>query len=51
MCSFYCELYVLGRDGMRFYTKIKTVTTTWISPAESHKAKVSTWEGATNRDL
>ena len=49
--SFYGDLYVLGRDGMRFYTQIKTVTTKWISPAESHEAKVSTWEGTINRDL
>ncbi|MDR2695589.1 MAG: CoA-acylating methylmalonate-semialdehyde dehydrogenase [Deltaproteobacteria bacterium] len=49
--SFYGDLYVLGRDGMRFYTKIKTVTTKWISPAESQEAKVSTWEGTINRAL
>jgi malonate-semialdehyde dehydrogenase (acetylating)/methylmalonate-semialdehyde dehydrogenase len=49
--SFYGDLYVLGRDGMRFYTQIKTVTTKWVSPAESHEAKVSTWEGTINRDL
>ncbi|MCL2122894.1 MAG: aldehyde dehydrogenase family protein, partial [Desulfovibrionaceae bacterium] len=49
--SFYGDLYVLGRDGMRFYTQIKTVTTKWVSPAESQEAKVSTWEGTINRDL
>ena len=49
--SFYGDLYVLGRDGMRFYTRTKTVTTKWISPAESQEAKVSTWEGTINRDL
>ncbi|MDR1856261.1 MAG: CoA-acylating methylmalonate-semialdehyde dehydrogenase [Desulfovibrio sp.] len=49
--SFYGDLHVLGRDGMRFYTKIKTVTTKWVSPAESQEAKVSTWEGTINRDL
>jgi malonate-semialdehyde dehydrogenase (acetylating)/methylmalonate-semialdehyde dehydrogenase len=49
--SFYGDLHVLGRDGLRFYTKIKTVTTKWVSPAESQKAKVSTWEGTINRDL
>jgi len=49
--SFYGDLYVLGRDGMRFYTQIKTVTTKWISPAESQEAKVSTWEGTINREL
>jgi malonate-semialdehyde dehydrogenase (acetylating)/methylmalonate-semialdehyde dehydrogenase len=49
--SFYGDLYVLGRDGMRFYTQLKTVTTKWVSPAESHEAKVSTWEGTINRAL
>jgi malonate-semialdehyde dehydrogenase (acetylating)/methylmalonate-semialdehyde dehydrogenase len=49
--SFYGDLHVLGRDGMRFYTQVKTVTTKWVSPAESLEAKVSTWEGTINRDL
>lgn len=49
--SFYGDLHVLGRDGMRFYTKTKTVTTKWVSPAESQQAKVSTWEGTINRAL
>jgi malonate-semialdehyde dehydrogenase (acetylating)/methylmalonate-semialdehyde dehydrogenase len=49
--SFYGDLHVLGRDGLRFYTKVKTVTTRWISPAESQQARVSTWEETINRDL
>ena len=49
--SFYGDLHVLGRDGLRFYTQVKTVTTKWISPAESREAKVSTWEGTINRAL
>jgi malonate-semialdehyde dehydrogenase (acetylating)/methylmalonate-semialdehyde dehydrogenase len=48
---FYGDLHCLGRDGMKFYTKVKTVTTKWISPAESQEAKVSTWEGTINRQL
>ena len=49
--SFFGDLHVLGRDGLRFYTQIKTVTTKWVSPDESHAAKVSTWEGTINREL
>jgi malonate-semialdehyde dehydrogenase (acetylating)/methylmalonate-semialdehyde dehydrogenase len=49
--SFYGDLHCLGRDGLRFYTQTKTVTTKWISPEESHQAKVSTWEGTINREL
>lgn len=49
--SFFGDLHVLGRDGMRFYTQIKTVTTKWVSPGESQQAKVSTWEGTVNREI
>ncbi len=49
--SFYGDLHCLGRDGLRFYTQIKTVTTKWVSPAESQEARVSTWEGTINREL
>ena len=49
--SFFGDLHCLGRDGLRFYTQTKTVTTKWVSPSESHQARVSTWEGTINRDL
>lgn len=49
--SFFGDLHCLGRDGLRFYTQTKTVTTKWVSPSESHQAKVSTWEGTINRVL
>lgn len=49
--SFYGDLHCLGRDGLRFYTQIKTVTTKWVSPEESQEARVSTWEGTINREL
>lgn len=49
--SFFGDLHCLGRDGLRFYTKIKTVTTKWVSPTESQEARVSTWEGTINREL
>jgi malonate-semialdehyde dehydrogenase (acetylating)/methylmalonate-semialdehyde dehydrogenase len=49
--SFFGDLHCLGRDGLRFYTRVKTVTTKWISPEESQEARVSTWEGTINRQL
>ena len=49
--SFFGDLHCLGRDGLRFYTQVKTVTTKWISPEESQEARVSTWEGTINRKL
>ena len=49
--SFFGDLHCLGRDGLRFYTQVKTVTTKWVSPLESQEARVSTWEGTINREL
>ncbi|MDR0548513.1 MAG: CoA-acylating methylmalonate-semialdehyde dehydrogenase [Deltaproteobacteria bacterium] len=49
--SFFGDLHCLGRDGLRFYTRVKTVTTKWISPEESQEARVSTWEGTINKQL
>lgn len=49
--SFFGDLHCLGRDGLRFYTRTKSVTTKWVSPTESESAQVSTWEGTINRTL
>ncbi len=50
--SFFGDLHCLGRDGVKFYTQTKTVTTKWPSPEElSDQDKVSTWEGTINREL
>ncbi|MBI4806468.1 MAG: CoA-acylating methylmalonate-semialdehyde dehydrogenase [Desulfovibrio sp.] len=49
--SFFGVVHTLGREGLRFYTRVKTVTTKWVSPEESGVGKVSTWEGTINRDL
>jgi malonate-semialdehyde dehydrogenase (acetylating)/methylmalonate-semialdehyde dehydrogenase len=49
--SFFGDMHCLGRDGLRFYTESKTVTTKWVSPGESQEARVSTWEGTINRAL
>jgi malonate-semialdehyde dehydrogenase (acetylating)/methylmalonate-semialdehyde dehydrogenase len=50
--SFFGDLHCLGRDGLRFYTRTKTVTAKWPSPEEANEAsQVCTWEGTINREL
>ncbi|MHB1314902.1 MAG: CoA-acylating methylmalonate-semialdehyde dehydrogenase, partial [Christensenellales bacterium] len=44
--SFFGDLHVLGKDGLRFYTESKVVTTRWFDEEECKKSKVSTWDGA-----
>ena len=44
--SFFGDLHVLGRDGYRFFTRAKTVTTHWFDE-KAGKRKVGTWEGST----
>lgn len=43
--SFFGDLHTLGKDGVKFYTEAKVVTTTWFNQ-ESEKAKVDTWDGS-----
>lgn len=46
--SFYGDQHVLGLDGVRFYTRAKTVTKHWYH--EMSRAKnVDTWEGTVER--
>ncbi len=44
--SFFGDLHVLGKDGILFFTRAKTVTSHWFSE-ESSKRAVGTWEGST----
>jgi malonate-semialdehyde dehydrogenase (acetylating)/methylmalonate-semialdehyde dehydrogenase len=44
--SFFGDLHTLGKDGLRFYTESKVVTTRWFNEDEIKKTKVSTWDGA-----
>ena len=46
--SFFGDLHVLGKDGVRFYTRAKTVTKHWYDESSRHKT-VSTWEGTVER--
>jgi len=47
--SFFGDQHVLGLDGVRFYTRAKTVTKHWYDE-HSKKHSVSTWEGTVERD-
>ncbi len=44
--SFFGDLHVLGKDGVRFYTETKAVTTKWFDEAEEAKTTVDTWDGS-----
>jgi malonate-semialdehyde dehydrogenase (acetylating)/methylmalonate-semialdehyde dehydrogenase len=44
--SFFGDLHVMGTDGVRFFTELKTVTAHWFSEEELREAKVlNTWDG------
>lgn len=46
--SFFGDQHVLGLDGVRFYTRAKTVTKHWYDE-HSHKNEMDTWEGTVER--
>lgn len=46
--SFFGDQHVLGIDGVRFYTRAKTVTKHWFDE-HSRKRTVDTWEGTVER--
>jgi len=43
--SFFGDLHCLGKDGMRFYTESKCVTTRWFDEEEMKRDKVDSWDG------
>lgn len=43
--SFFGDNHVLGKDGYKFYTEAKVVTTRWFDDVEKESTKVSTWDG------
>ncbi len=43
--SFIGDLHCLGKDGYRFYTETKVVTSRWFDQEEQNKKTVSTWDG------
>ena len=43
--SFFGDLHCLGKDGVRFYTKTKSVTTHWFDEEDLKAEKISSWDG------
>lgn len=43
--SFFGDLHCLGKDGLRFYTESKCVTTRWFDEEELKREKVDSWDG------
>lgn len=43
--SFIGDLHCLGKDGFRFYTETKVVTTRWFDEEQSKSTHVTTWDG------
>ncbi len=44
--SFFGDLHVLGKDGVRFFTETKAITTKWFDEEEMKKTVVDTWDGS-----
>ena len=47
--SFFGDLHALGKDGVRFFTETKAVTSRWFDDAEMKQQKVDTWDGTITR--
>ena len=47
--SFFGDLHALGKDGIRFFTETKAVTSRWFDEAEMKQHKIDTWDGTINR--
>lgn len=43
--SFFGDLHCLGKDGYRFYTESKVVTSHWFDEEEGRSTVTSTWDG------
>jgi malonate-semialdehyde dehydrogenase (acetylating) / methylmalonate-semialdehyde dehydrogenase len=41
--SFFGDLHCLGKDGVRFYTEIKSVTSRWFDEEEMKRTKLCGW--------
>ena len=44
--SFFGDLHVLGKDGVKFFTETKCITTRWFDEEEMKRTKVDTWDGS-----
>jgi malonate-semialdehyde dehydrogenase (acetylating)/methylmalonate-semialdehyde dehydrogenase len=43
--SFFGDLHTLGKDGVRFFTESKSVTSVWFDEEELKRKKIDTWDG------
>ena len=43
--SFFGDLHTMGMDGIRFFTQVKSVTSTWFNEEEMKREKIDTWDG------
>ncbi|RDU23150.1 CoA-acylating methylmalonate-semialdehyde dehydrogenase [Anaerosacchariphilus polymeriproducens] len=43
--SFFGDLHCLGKDGVRFFTEVKAVTTTWFDEKEKKNKNIDSWDG------
>lgn len=43
--SFFGDLHILGKDGIRFFTEAKVVTIRWFDEEEMKRQKIDTWDG------
>ena len=43
--SFFGDLHCLGKDGLRFFTESKCITTRWFDEDELKREKVDSWDG------
>ncbi len=44
--SFFGDLHALGKDGVKFFTETKCVTSIWFDEHEMKKTTVDTWDGS-----
>ncbi len=44
--SFFGDLHTMGKDGIKFFTESKAVTTRWFDEEELKNIKIDTWDGA-----
>ena len=42
--SFFGDLHMIGKDGIRFFTETKAVTSRWFTEDEKKNKKVNTWD-------
>lgn len=43
--SFFGDLHTLGKDGFRFFTERRVVTTRWFDEEAKKETNISTWDG------